>query len=62
MMAKWYDMVYKPYISTTYGTTALLFDDFVCHKDTSLMPAMQNDGSLRILILPHYSVILQNAM
>ena len=58
-MALWYEKVYKPYVASHDGESALLLDDFVCHKDESLMQEMDRDGIIRILIPPHYTGILQ---
>lgn len=55
----WHEEAYKPYISTLEGESALLFDDYICHNDASLKKAIEADGGIRIMILPHYTCILQ---
>ena len=41
------------------GESALLLEDFVCHKRTGLKEAIEADGGMRIMIPPGDTYILQ---
>ena len=58
-MAIWYSNVYKPHIADCTGQSALLLDDFVCHKSADISNALSEDNSMLLLIPPHYTGLLQ---
>ena len=59
VMRIWYETVYEPYISGNKAESGLILDDFVCHKNSDLMESMKQDNTIRILIPPHYTAVLQ---
>ena len=58
-MSIWYDQVYRPYVAQFDGEAALLLDDFVCHKSHELKDAMETDNTMRFMIPPGYTCVLQ---
>ena len=58
-MKIWYETVFHPYICGNTGESGLILDNYICHKDAELMELMQADNTIRILIPPHYTAVLQ---
>lgn len=58
-MAIWYDKIYRPYASEHNAKSALLLDDFLCHKGDALQEVINSDNAIRIMIPPHYTCIVQ---
>ena len=59
VMKLWYKKLWKPYVCDVEGESALLLDDYVCHKGESLNTSLQESKTMRIMIIPNFTSVVQ---
>ena len=49
----------KAYVSECNGKSMLLLDDYVCHKTPELEDSLKQVNTMRVMISPHYTSVIQ---
>ena len=60
MMNLWYRKVWKPYVSNANSESALLLDDYVCHKTDKLGRQLSDVNTTRIIKPPNFLSCVQS--
>ena len=59
MMQLWYNEVWVPYFCDVECESEFLLDDHVCHKSESLNELLQESKTVRIMVPPNFTSIVQ---
>ena len=59
VMRLWMEKVWRPYVSECNGKYMLLLDDYACHKTSELEDSLKQINTIRVMIPPHYTSVMQ---